>query len=608
MTAVDRREDETTIEDTALEGSEILTLDQFEVPVPMSEERKREYSRRFLTLFMPADQPIHRGGSGCVYKVTNANGEVFALKRILHEPKHPLVDDEQYARDLKAQKDAFRKEYENQQRLSSFKGFPKLYGYGYLAGEPIILMEWVEGQTLSAARSTLARGQTPAQAAPMVVAELGIELFALLARMDYLEESFVHRDISPNNIMLRTSRRSIAEQRDQEDYDLCLIDFGSSSPVSTGVSFTVATNVLRKATPEYAPPEMLSSDLNNIEKKRKSPSIDVYAVCSVLYELLAAKTPYRLSKQSDMQSFYRFKVDYEIPFPGNVHRTRGDMSVFLDDDALREIPGRLATSTKPLDEHLLLKSLLEIDDQLALIIMQGLTVEQESRPSAAEMRDMMMNFKKNYISNIEAYYRGERVAPFKTSGTSKVVTRRPDLQPIPLFVTGTVLRPGEYAVTLSSDATIARMQGQTDATGRRQRPPLSTSKIALVGGTGWAAAIVAAWLCLAGTGTLAFTFDAFGWVTRSAMPLIVGVFLMSVPALIGALFGGTGRTPGARLLSQSLASIISALPIAGFLALAEWDTATDAALLGGALLLAVLMCCIAGICLWRLGCGQDGRG
>ena len=52
--------------------------------------------------------------------------------------------------------DAFHEEYRTQFVLSHLKGFPALYGYGTIDGLPAILREWVEGETLRHARTTLA--------------------------------------------------------------------------------------------------------------------------------------------------------------------------------------------------------------------------------------------------------------------------------------------------------------------------------------------------------------------------------------------------------------------------------------------------------------------
>ena len=119
--------------------------------------------------------------------------------------------------------------------------------------------------------------------------------------MSLVGEGFVHRDISPANIMVRTARLPLDRQLAEGTFDLCLIDFGSSlalEPASavagTGgkASFTERYATLRRATVAYAPPEMLTDDIPDLRALRMSPAIDVYAAASTVYELIAGIAPY----------------------------------------------------------------------------------------------------------------------------------------------------------------------------------------------------------------------------------------------------------------------------------------------------------------------------
>ena len=92
---------------------------------------------------------------------------------------------------------------------------------------PAIVMEWVEGETLARLRSRLAVDDA-GRLSPLVAARLGRDLFDLLCRMSLVGEGFVHRDISPANIMVRTARLPLDRQLAEGTFDLCLIDFGSS--------------------------------------------------------------------------------------------------------------------------------------------------------------------------------------------------------------------------------------------------------------------------------------------------------------------------------------------------------------------------------------------
>ena len=166
-------------------------------------------------------------------------------------------------------------------------------------------MEWVEGITLDCVRRQLAVDGC-GRVSPLVAARLGRDLFDLVARMGYVEGGFVHRDISPRNVMVRTSRLSLEQQVDEGVFDLVLIDFGSSAesePRST--SFTSENAVFRGATADFAPPEMLSDDIPGLVELRKSPAIDVYAPASVVYQLACGCVPTTCMRLRKMGRLFR---------------------------------------------------------------------------------------------------------------------------------------------------------------------------------------------------------------------------------------------------------------------------------------------------------------
>ncbi|WP_350454975.1 protein kinase domain-containing protein [Slackia heliotrinireducens] len=400
-------------ENTSLSDMRILELDSFEVPFPMSESQQERYRRRFLTLLVPEGSD-DRGGSGYVCKVANPEGETFAMKRVLRPMRTPSMDEASYKRTVTAQTAAFRREFENQQRLSGLKGFPKLYGYGMAEGEPLIVMEWVEGETCKKAAGLRAVDPKGTRVEPVTVAKLGMALFDLIARFEYLDDSFAHRDISPNNIMLRTDEKSVSEQVESGEFDLCLIDFGSSTQVNLhqDPSFTRLTSVVRRATPEYAPPEMLTNDLPNLDRLRRSPLIDVYAISSVLYELLCGETPYRLGKLSeDPGSYYRYKLEHAIPLPSSMHIDLTPEQGIEGQPELIEAY-RTLSSAGAVNTSQLIAAANVVDQQLGRILLKGLANEQDSRAQVWEMRGMLERFVDNYTDNIVRRYRGQMLLPF----------------------------------------------------------------------------------------------------------------------------------------------------------------------------------------------------
>ena len=260
------------------------------------------------TLFVDAGLSS-RGGLGETRRVRTAAGDVLACKVMLLPGRALFSSDDAYGAEVAHRERAFREEYDALCRLSNFKGFVKAHAYGWLGDAPVILMEWVEGVSLADVMAK--RGALQALAA----AQVGRDLFHLLARLEWQADLFVHRDISPANVMVRTHGATFDEQMAVGAFDVCLIDFGSATTLREGDgAFTVDTRILRGATPAYAAPEMLSIDLPRLAELRRSPKIDVYAACSVLYALLCGHAPFNLGPSDKMSSDYVAKMTRD-PLP-----------------------------------------------------------------------------------------------------------------------------------------------------------------------------------------------------------------------------------------------------------------------------------------------------
>lgn len=260
--------------------------------------------RRFGTLLVERAQNQGINRPHHVYRVRNTAGEVFILKTL--QPLDLAGNDEIDSQLTPVMQQAFLEEYRNTAAVSAIKGFPSVYGYGLINGCPAFLMELIDGVSLVQAETSQFNRLSHA----CVVAHLGLAVLDVLDRTDNLDTPFVHRDISPSNIILRTSHLSLDEQIDQQSFDLHLIDLGSASSIGTvAQSFTMQFNLLRNGTPSYAAPEMLTNDISGVELMRNSPSIDIYALCSVLYELYSGTTPYAGLLLNSV-SPYRMKIDH----------------------------------------------------------------------------------------------------------------------------------------------------------------------------------------------------------------------------------------------------------------------------------------------------------
>lgn len=294
------------------QNTRLIELDSFDTAAAVEPGEEAQAKRRFMTLLVDASASGDPARAR-VRRAYNTEGETFAVKSLF-----PLVGPATGVPEgmpdetLRALASAFFEEYRNLFTVSNLKGFPKVYGYGFSGRAPVMVMEWIEGPNLLEARPLLPHatplGPEPAGVEADAVAAIGEAAASALVQTTCLDSTFVHRDISPRNILLDASSRSVAEQVADGSYDVRIVDLESSCIVrQTPTTFTMRSNIWRHDTPEYAAPEMLTNDIEGVERLRLSPSVDVYALCSVLYELYAGRTPYDVASRP-LESPYRIKM------------------------------------------------------------------------------------------------------------------------------------------------------------------------------------------------------------------------------------------------------------------------------------------------------------
>ena len=423
---------------------ELINLSQFWSYDVASTEDEMQARARFTELFKTsASKGV--GGSGQVIQVQNAFGETFALKTpYLDFPAD--MDKAQVARNKKARIEAFKQEYKNQATFCRSKNFPKVYGLGEFNATPAMLMEWIDGGTITKASALKAFDPKREKVAPQLVAKIGVKLLEMIENLQYKDEAFVHRDISANNIMFRTKYKSIAQQVKDDDFDLCLIDFGSSHAPRDleNPSFTQILGFWRGATPEYAAPEMLTHDLADLDERRKSVKIDSYAICSVLYELLSGQTPYDLKDHPEARpSYFRFKLDNRVSAPTTLHASSSVEEICKFDKFIASVfestinaENALQTKTDNRWEQVSLRfseALNKVDAQLGLILLKGLNPDQEHRASPTELKLCLSEFLKNYAKNITFAYFGQSLLPFAAHDDAAIAEIERAQQPVMLM-------------------------------------------------------------------------------------------------------------------------------------------------------------------------------
>ena len=136
-------------------------------------------------------------------------------------------------------------------------------------GQPVIVMERVEGETLL---SRLSRGPLPVEQIVRVAKEVAEALSAAHAR------GIIHRDIKSANIMLTP-----AEHVKVMDFGLALITTVSADELTMHCSEEIKTKVA--GTLPYMAPELLRGE-------SATPLSDVYAYGVMLYEIATARRPF----------------------------------------------------------------------------------------------------------------------------------------------------------------------------------------------------------------------------------------------------------------------------------------------------------------------------
>ncbi len=215
---------------------------------------------------------LGRGGMGVVYKARQASlNRVVALKMLLPVA---VPTAEQLAR--------FRTEAEALARLSHPNVVP-IYDVGECDGRPFYSMEFVPGPSLAAFLD--GRAQEPFAAA---------RLIETLARaVDAVhQQGIVHRDLKPANVLLAPRRdlprQSAAEANGRASlstYEPKITDFGLAKARNSGRALTLSGTTL--GTPSYMAPEQVRGGGDPV-----GPATDVYALGSILYEMLTGRPPF----------------------------------------------------------------------------------------------------------------------------------------------------------------------------------------------------------------------------------------------------------------------------------------------------------------------------
>ena len=226
---------------------------------------------------------------------------------------------------------------EEAQTLAKFShpSIVKILGYFEANQTAYFVMEYEEGIDLSQylKQKNSAYGQDEILSIMMPILE-GLK--------EVHKYKYLHRDIKPGNILLRSNNAPV------------LIDFGASKLVTGDVSKSI-TSMLTEG---YAPLEQYSTDI-----KKQGPFTDIYAIAAVIYKMITGKVPpsaqtrsYQLLSEGDdpFQSLMSLKLSgYDNNFLSAIDRALAINGRDRPQDVQefqKDIAGLLKREKKPVKE------------------------------------------------------------------------------------------------------------------------------------------------------------------------------------------------------------------------------------------------------------------
>ncbi|WP_425619177.1 WD40 repeat domain-containing serine/threonine protein kinase [Anatilimnocola sp. NA78] len=198
---------------------------------------------------------IAQGGMGIVYRARDLTLQRHVAIKV---PRPGFINSQE-------DKQRFLLEAKSAARLRHPNICP-IYEVREIAGQPYIVMAFIEGQTLK----DWGRQQ---EVGPRFIAEF---MATLASAVQYAHaQGVLHRDLKPANVMV-----------DSQNNQPLLMDFGLAKELGQESGLTISGEVM--GTPAYMAPEQAAGKTDVI-----GPASDVYALGVILYELLSGSPPFR---------------------------------------------------------------------------------------------------------------------------------------------------------------------------------------------------------------------------------------------------------------------------------------------------------------------------
>jgi len=216
----------------------------------LAEQRKRLDADPGLSRY-EIRQRVGEGATAVVYHAWDRDlSRAVALKLLREEVSLDPLGRERFQREVEAAASL------------SHPNLVTVFGSGIAGGRPFLVMELVKGRPFS----EILRQRRPDERSGVVVLEKAARGAAAAHAA-----GIIHRDLKPANLLVTPQG------------DVKVTDFGLARVISGGKGITAPGSAL--GTPMYMAPEIVSA-------KGASPRSDVYALGTILYEVLTGTPPH----------------------------------------------------------------------------------------------------------------------------------------------------------------------------------------------------------------------------------------------------------------------------------------------------------------------------
>ena len=190
---------------------------------------------------------LGEGGFSTVYRAEHIQfGEIYALKLLKSEASTPLAI-ERFNREMQLGRDL------------KHPGLIRVWSFGWFENRPYLVMDLVEGRTLSEEQGSRTQLQ---------LLELFIKVCEAVQALH--DCGLIHRDLKPDNIMVLP------------DSTIRVLDFGAAKHINRAALTVTGTTL---GTPLFMSPEHL--DAKGVDQRS-----DIYSAGVILFFLMTGRTPF----------------------------------------------------------------------------------------------------------------------------------------------------------------------------------------------------------------------------------------------------------------------------------------------------------------------------